>query len=244
VWTDLPPLPQHRIGAAGVELSDGTVIVVGGERDSEPTDTTFVLRPEASAWIEGQPMPFPQARMSVAAVGERAFVFGGSSPGHQRDLLVYDAGANSWTFGTPLPTPLSHSTALALDGLVYVFGGQGEDGAPTTAAHRYDPATDAWETLAPMPAPMESAPAVVVDGRIWLASPITDPDVQGASRLAVYDPAAGRWQLAAIGDASRFLGGRAAALRLADDRILMLSGGSDGLTIDIIPTADVELVNP
>jgi hypothetical protein len=91
---------------------------------------------------------------------------------------------------------------------------------------------------------MESVPAVVVNGRIWLTSQVVDPGTGGASRLAVYDPSTERWQLAVIGDTARLVGGRAAALRLADDRILMLSSNGNGLTIDTIPTADVELVNP
>ncbi|HEX7196490.1 MAG TPA: kelch repeat-containing protein [Candidatus Limnocylindria bacterium] len=241
VWTDLPPLPQYRIGAAGVELSDGTILVVGGEHEREPTDTTFILRPGAASWIEGQPIPVPQARMAAAAVGQRTFVFGGSSPGHERDLLIHDPDTDEWTLGTPLPTPVTHGTAIALDGLVYLFGGLGEDGEPTSAAHRYDPATGAWETLASIPASMEAPPAVGVDGRIWLTTPIVDPD-GGASRLAVYDPAAERWQLAAIGDATRFFRPPAAALALADSRILLLGGGGS-LTIQIIPTEGVELVD-
>ena len=241
-WTDLPPLPQHRIGATGVELSDGTLLVIGGEHESEPTDTTFVLRPGEASWAEGRPMPVPQARMSAAAIDDRVFVLSGSSPGHQRDLLVYDPGADEWTLGTPLPTPVSHGTAVALDGLVYLFGGRGEDGAPTNVAHRYDPATDTWQTLAPIPSPMESPPAVVVDGRIWLTSPIVDPAAGGENRFAVYDPAAERWQLAAVGEAAQSFR-PAAALSLADGRILLL-GGAGSLSIDIIPTAGVELVDP
>ena len=188
-------------------------------------------------------MPLPQARMGAAAVGERVFVFGGSSPGHQRDLLIYDADADEWTFGTPLPTPNSHGTALALDGLVYLFGGRGEDGETTNAAHRYDPTTDAWEALPHIPAPMASPSAVVVDGRIWLTTPIVDPAAGGASRLAVYDPAAERWRLATIGDATRFSRAPAAALAVTGGRILLLGGGGS-LTIQILPTAGVELVDP
>jgi Kelch motif len=188
-------------------------------------------------------MPFPQARMGAAAVGDRVFVVGGSSPGHERDLLIYDPEADAWTSGTPLPTPNSHGTAVALDGLVYLFGGRGEDGETTSVAHRYDPATDSWETMPPIPGPMESPPAAVVDGRIWLTQPIVDPAAAGASRLAVYDPAVERWQLAAVGDATQFFRAPAAALALSDGRILLLGGGGS-LTIEIIATAGVELVDP
>ena len=241
-WTDLPPLPDHRIGAAGARLSDGTLVVAGGEHDSEPTYTTFILRPGATAWVEGEAMPFPQARMAAAAIGDRVFVLGGSSPGHERDLLIYDPGADAWTSGTPLPVPTSHGTAVALDGLVYLFGGRGEDGETTSVAHRYDPAADSWETLPPMPAPMESPPAAVVDGRIWLTQPIVDP-AGGPSRLAVYDPTEEHWQAAAVGDATRFFRPPAAALALANGRILLLGGGGS-LTIQIIATADIDLVDP
>jgi hypothetical protein len=93
-----------------------------------------------------------------------------------------------------------------------------------------------------MPAPMESPPTAVVDGRIWLTQPVVDP-AGGPSRLAVYDPTEERWQVAAVGDATRFFRPPAAALALANGRILLLGGGGS-LTIQIIATADIDLVDP
>lgn len=136
------------------------------------------------------------SELSVAALGNRIFVFGGypSTRVSVRTVQVYDAATDTWRLTTPLPVALNHTVAAAVGNRLYVIGGQtsaGGNGPFVDTVYALDPATETWSTRAAMPTARSGGAAAVIDGKIYVAGgrPPRGND------FAVYDPATDRWQV-------------------------------------------------
>jgi N-acetylneuraminic acid mutarotase len=84
-WAALPPLRTPRGGIASVRLSDGRIVVFGGER-LEPGGTTIaeveLFDPRARRWRSLPRMLTPRHGLGGVALGDRVYSFeGGPSPG-------------------------------------------------------------------------------------------------------------------------------------------------------------------
>jgi len=174
VWSDLPPLPESRRGAAAAVLPDGRLLVAGGESGGQPLGSVRVLEPEADAWTDGPPMPHAQTNMGSAVIDGRVYLFGGSVPERAQAVLIFDPDAGTWTIGASMPVAASRVAVAAVDGAAYLFGGRTEpDGTALAATMRYDPAAGVWQTLADMPGTGGAMTATVVDRRIWILGDLT-----------------------------------------------------------------------
>lgn len=230
VWTELPPLPEQRSGAAGVLLPDGTLLVAGGVTAGLPLDSALLLEPGGDTWTEAEPMPHPQAHMGAALVNGRAYFFGGSVAEQATAVLVYDPVVGTWSSVASMPAPLSRVAAAALDGAVMVVGGRSEpDGADTSTAMRYDVAADSWETLAPMPRPGSRLSAVPVDGRVWVIG--IPPTELRRPRVLVFDVAAGAWS-----ERQTPGFGRGTVAVLMRNGIILVIATQPGITVSSIDT--------
>ncbi|MBA3261540.1 MAG: galactose oxidase [Thermoleophilaceae bacterium] len=84
-WERLPPLHTPRGGIASVRLSDGRIVVFGGER-LEPGGTTIaeveLFDPRSRRWRSLPDMRTPRHGLAGAALGRRVFAIeGGPTPG-------------------------------------------------------------------------------------------------------------------------------------------------------------------
>ena len=85
VWQQLPPLRTARGGIAAVRLSDGRIVVFGGE-ELGPGGTTIaaveLFNPRTRRWRSLPDMLSPRHGLGGAALGRRVFAIqGGGSPG-------------------------------------------------------------------------------------------------------------------------------------------------------------------
>jgi hypothetical protein len=103
------------------------------------------------AWSQKAPMITPRAEVSLAAVGGKVYVLGGSINGtsvpHNEE---YDVATDKWRVRYPMPRGLDHMGVAVVNGKIITVGGfvasVHKDGQPLV--FEYDPATDAWRTLA------------------------------------------------------------------------------------------------
>jgi N-acetylneuraminic acid mutarotase len=96
-------------------------------------------------------VPSVRYRHTSVAIGRKVYIYGGISPGTNRnDLHAWDMDTGCWT---DLSTPLSGTapghrqghTAVALDGKMYVFGGYHT--GYFNDLHVYDPQARSWTNL-------------------------------------------------------------------------------------------------
>ena len=239
LWTDLPPLPESRLGAAAAVLPDGRLLVAGGESDDQPVDSTFLLTPGEDAWAAGPAMPHAQAFMGTATIDGRVYLFGGSVAEHARDVLILDSDAQTWTTGAPMPAGASRVAVAAVDGAAYLFGGRLEpDGGDLATTLRYDPAADAWQSLADMPGAGSNISATRADREIWILGELNrgspDPGSQ-PTKAWVYGLDSDTWTERMSPDF--WPGVWHAAFLLSDGRILVV-GGWPNFAVDTVDTRD------
>ena len=125
--TQPPPTSFHTATLVG-----DVAYMIGGYDDAEGRHAGDVWACHLRAgaiWEKRTPMPPGTERWghTTVSVGNKQFVFGGSTPtGRLNELWCYDVDTDSWTqietSGGPPPVRANHSVAYA-DGRMWIFGG-------------------------------------------------------------------------------------------------------------------------
>ena len=207
-WTELPPPPDVRTGAAQV-WTGSQLVVWGGYTDSDETNVVasgFVFDGAELTWRPTAPAPLePRGLTGFGWTGSELLVWGGWSgtygyefaEGFFDDGAAYDPVSDSWRRLPPAPidarAPLSVWTGREM--LVWGTALRVEDRPRDGAA--YDPATDSWRTIAEAPIELTDATAVwtgtemIVFGAALHGGNVSEtPTAIGAA----YDPAADTWR--------------------------------------------------
>ena len=81
-WERLPDGRRLRGGTAAATLSDGRIVLAGGEEDAGTIKEVELYDPGARRWSLLPDMPVPRHGLGVVAQGRRVFtVQGGPQPG-------------------------------------------------------------------------------------------------------------------------------------------------------------------
>jgi endoglucanase len=161
-WSPLPSMSTPRYAAAAATLSDGRVLVAGGQDGSgNATASAEIYDPTTNAWSAAAPMG--SARVYAAAAplpGDRVLVTGGDVGGAtSASTEIYDGTTDTWSPAAPMEYARADGAAVAMDdGTVWVLGG----GPPADNAERYDPGSGTW-SYAPYIYPYYGAVAVRVE---------------------------------------------------------------------------------
>ncbi len=218
-WKAAGKLPSPLGYGVALNHARGLVCAGGSGPDRHHTATLIL------GWSGGRlttmslpDLPAPRANHCGALLGERAFLFGGTtapdSTNALNSLLSLDLTSPraAWETLDPLPGPgRVFATAAAHAGSFFVFGGaalsRGPDGKPVRGwlrdAYRYTPG-QGWKRIADLPrvAVAAPSPAPVIEGRILIlggddGSQVGTPpaDHRGFRRdVLVYDPTTDRWE--------------------------------------------------
>jgi len=131
-WSTGPAGPVERIGARHTKLSDGGIVVSGGDPSKVAADAEGVRRlaifdPKTSAWRRGPALKGPRMSHGSALMRDgRVMLAGGEDRDfHEIDSVeIYDPSNDTVTEGAPLPRALLHPSLAALpDGSVLAVGG-------------------------------------------------------------------------------------------------------------------------
>lgn len=104
-WGQLGPLVESRDEAAGVTLSDGRVLVVGGWRQGHVLTSAEVWDPRTESWSATGGLATPRSSFALTALpGGRALVSGGLGADSKESTAVecWDPVQGVWSPGTPL----------------------------------------------------------------------------------------------------------------------------------------------
>jgi N-acetylneuraminic acid mutarotase len=239
-WDSLPALPRARQNHTSTRLSNGDILVIGGNLVG--TDGAAVDRyiNASNSWtsvqdldVAGIPTRIREHTATLLADG-RVLLAGGTitvTPSilGTASAATFDAATNSWTAVAGMTTDRrQHTATLLVDGRVFVVGGT-SDGA----AERFDPTTNTWATVASAAYVRSNHTATrLADGRVLVVGGtgklITAIGAEAPLDSAeIYDPVANTWTT--VGNMTMARSAHRAAL-LPDGRVLITGSPASPLS--------------
>ncbi|HVE47465.1 MAG TPA: kelch repeat-containing protein [Acidimicrobiales bacterium] len=186
-WSPVPvAMHEARAGHTATLLTDGDVLVAGGDVYPKPADSAEIFRPVSATWVPAPPMPSAR-RGHTATLLPSGLVL--ATPD-----AVYDPAAGAWRNVGTMETPRTGHTATLIGdtacgpncGRVLAVGGCcGEgDNTPLASSELYSPAPRVTE-IAPRFGPRAGGTTVVITGTgLGTPSSITFGDVESPTVTA------------------------------------------------------------
>jgi hypothetical protein len=200
-WTELPPPPEARDGAA-VAWAGRVVLAWGGcdparlDEDCYPTADGFAFDPSTRSWSA---MPAaPDAGIDPEAVwtGREALFF--FAEGWKLKGVAYDPEVGSWRVLPNAPIqPRFGAVSVWTGSEAVVWGGGRPTDDVATGGAAYDPAADAWRTIADAPVGLNLASGVWTGEEMLVFGSLLDHRNVANTRTSVgaaYDPRADAWR--------------------------------------------------
>src|SRR5215475_14015112 len=166
-------------------------LAVGAFAQTAPTGTSQ----GPGTWTQKAPLPTPRNEVSLATVGGKIYVLGGSiNRVAVPHVDEYDPAADKWSARMPMIRGLDHMGTAVVNGKIITIGGflASVHAYPQALVYEYDPATNTWRALAPMKAPRASVGVAVLDSKVHAIGGRT-PDGKTLATHEVYDPATDTW---------------------------------------------------
>jgi N-acetylneuraminic acid mutarotase len=181
----------------GVAVVGGLMFVVGGGAPTAARVDAF--DPQKGTWTPHTALPVGMDHLSVAGVGDKLYVLGGTQSGNS---WVYDPSTKVWTAKAPMPVHRAATAVGVIGTTIYIAGGydQPRGVASATDFQAYDTATDSWKSsskgeLPVLEVPRNHVQGAVVDGRFYImGGRVAQGGGEVYNRLDVYDPATNKWQ--------------------------------------------------
>jgi serine/threonine-protein kinase PknK len=179
----------------------------------------------AGRWGSGPRIPVAADHPSAAALDDRLYVVGGSTPsGASSAAFVLSAAGDSWQRIAPMGHARIAPALLAVSGRLYAIGGRNAAGE-VAAAEAFDPATSHWTDITALPVPRDHV-AGFVDGGTPCVAGGRSPNT---ARVDCLDPTTATWHsLAALPRATSGAGGSAV------DGLVIVAGGEDAVESRIV----------
>jgi N-acetylneuraminic acid mutarotase len=219
------PVPLDH---SAVVAYKGDVYVVGGDSNGQSSAGLWRYSPGEKAWQELPSMPTPRGGHTAEVVGDRLYVFGGTTESAfiNQDLLpltsleIFDFRTGEWSSGPEMPTGRHHFDSAALDGQLYAIGGRTAGDFSLDSVERYDPASGEWEELAPLPLATGGQTVDAAAGRIVVVGGGDDLESWVTGATWAYDPRQDEWRR--LADATVPRHGHASAV--VGDKVYVLGG--------------------
>ena len=242
-WTPTGAMARGRTGHTMTLLSDGRVLVAGGNSDyHSPTLASAELYdPRTGTWSETASMRNARAYHTATLLPDgRVLVAGGSRESQCRpqdcsqvdvveSVETYDPVSGQWAMADAMPAPRQNQAATSLaDGMVLIEGGGRLIGL--SSAQLFEPLTGTWRATGSMSAGRnQQAAALLPDGRVFVVGgQVRDHIADPLIAAEIFDPATSAWtpttpSPSEIGFAT------ATVLRSGD---VLVVGGNDALLYD------------
>ena len=161
-WSMIAPLRNGRADASAVTLSDGRVLVSGGDsggpRVGQFIASAEVYNPADNSWTPVASMAQVRSNHQLVPLrdGRVLALFGSYNIGlpGETPVEIFDPRANRWQPAAVPPRKAIYETAVLADGRVLAIAqGAALPGltSPTLTTMIYDPETDRWQLGAPLP---------------------------------------------------------------------------------------------
>jgi hypothetical protein len=233
LWMKGGKMKRSRYNPTATLLSDGRVIVAGGETKSANHQQTYeIFDPATGRFSAPTLMPKAFQFHSATRLDDGRVLFVGSlvRDGTGSEALLYDPASNTWTATGSREARGDHGAAfLALSGEVLAFSG--------TICEIYNPGTGAWLRTGDLPFPRAAfAVAVTGDGLVLRVSGNENPPGGTPTpKVDIFSPATGTWSDGGTILRSRF---GCTATQLLDGTVLV-AGGRDSSTNESLSSAEI-----
>jgi N-acetylneuraminic acid mutarotase len=251
-WSTTAPAPFQLVGVRSVRLTDGRVLVTGGGYGYGAENHAAVFDPIAGTWTRVANMSAPRRNHTATLLSNGKVLVANGYQGFFNWINtaeIFDPTSSTWTPTGSTPTrSAKHASVLLKDGRVLLIGGENStknQALPTAAL--YDPHSGTWTATGALNIARSTLEAIVLnDGRVLVAGGTTKGAAGGPStnQAELYDPATGKWTVAAPMSTSRAYFGM---IRLANGRVLAIGGGSmsDGVYYqDAVRLSSIESYDP
>jgi autotransporter-associated beta strand protein len=189
-WSATDSLEDARIGHTATLLSDGKVLVAGGDA----LGTAELYDPAAGHWTPtGSLITARGGHTATLLLDGKVLVTAGDATGVSAEL--YDPATGVWTATGSMATVRSgHTATLLPNGQVLVAGGHNNTSGVLASAELYDPATGVWTATGSMANKRELHTATLLsNGQALVAGGSSGHGALATAEL--YDPATGMWTL-------------------------------------------------
>ncbi len=219
----LAPSIVPGAGAAGVELNDGRVLIVGGLDGGQPSARAMVFDPAVGtlAMLDAQMMAARVNPIVTLLADGRVLVAGGYSDKLEVGAEIFDPRTNAFSATGAMASWQLGTATLLQSGQVLVAGGAVGVAAITGAAQVFDPATGTFTQVGAMATPRRAHQATLLaDGRVLVTGGY-DLAGHALDSAEVFDPATRLFSSAGSMNAPR---GGHDAVALASGDVLIIGG--------------------
>jgi N-acetylneuraminic acid mutarotase len=243
-WMATGDLVVRRNGHTATLLSDGTVLVTGGDGASAAAGRTEQYNPGTGTW--GEVGTLHTARDSHTATllsNGNVLVAGGYGIlGTLANCELYDRASRVWgATGDLSVARRNHTATLLPNGKVLVAGGVGESGN-LASAELYDPVSGTWSATGSLNTARQLQTATLLpNGKVLVAGGAGND--YNVTTTELYDPASGTWSVISSPNTARV--GHTATL-LPSGKVLIAGGTTfvDGGSPHYVDLSSAELYDP
>ncbi len=200
-WSATGSLSTPRGGHLAVRLTNGKVLVVGGDNGYDIGVTTAeIYDPETGTWSGAGSISVPRMSATATLLADGWVLVAGGKPNRfssHSSAELYDPATGAWRpVGLMTTVRSGHTATLLPGGKVLVVGGAFRQGLPESA-ELYDPTTGKWTaTGSTRVAHLWDHQVVLLpSGNVLVSGGGIDGDdfCNGVDSAELYDPATGRW---------------------------------------------------
>ncbi len=192
--TTVGSMVEGRRSHNAILLTDGKVLLMGGDNEGVPTDGAELYDTVTGTWTSTGSMSTPRTYLAAVLLRDgRVLVTGGVNAGVcLTSCEIYNPNSGTWSgTGSLTHGRYGHTATRLPDGRVIVAGGQGS-AAVLDSIEIYDPATGTWSEGPVMNVARNNHTATLLqDGTILVAGGEDSGTVH--SDTEVFDPIAGTW---------------------------------------------------
>lgn len=248
VFTDTGSLGTEREDHTATLLTNGTVLVAGGDDATESgsfgLDSAEVYDPVTGTWsLTGSLATAGELHTATLLPNGKVLVAGGFENYGFMPLAtaeLYDPITGTWSSTGALANPrYDHTATLLPNGKVLVAGGA-VYGYAIGSAELYDPATGAWSLTGSLANERYGHTAtLLLNGKVLVAGGEGAEGLLASAEL--YDPVTGTWSSTGSLSTGRYV---PTATLLPDGKVLVAGGNSGSIPSFIFPLSSAELYDP